>query len=271
MAGLAGRVALVTGAGHGQGRSHALRLAQDGADLILLDICADIATIGYGMATEAELKETARMAEQLGRRAVTGIADVRKLEEVQRVVDRGLAELGHIDIIVANAGVLSYGFSWELSEESWDTVIDVNLKGVWTVVKAAAPSMIERGAGGSIVITSSTAGRRGAPLMAHYVASKTGVVGLARALAIELGQYDIRVNTVQPAGVESAMSNDPQVAELFAQYPDLFGPLGQHLLPTEGRLQPEQVSESVAFLASDATRAVTGIEFPIDRGQTART
>jgi SDR family mycofactocin-dependent oxidoreductase len=270
MAGLAGKVALVSGAGHGQGRSHALRLARDGADVILLDICADIDTIGYHMASSAELEETAAMVEKLDRRAVFGVADVRHFDQVKAVVDRGLEELGHIDIVVANAGVLSYGFAWELSEQTWDDVVDVCLKGVWTLTKAAIPSMIERGAGGSIIITSSTAGRRGAPLMAHYVAAKHGVVGLARALAIELGEHNIRVNTVHPAGVNSAMSNDPTVDRLFQQYPDLFGGLAQRLLPGAGRLEPEDISDAVAILASDETRNVTGMEFPVDRGQTAR-
>ncbi|GAY11621.1 3-oxoacyl-[acyl-carrier protein] reductase [Pseudonocardia sp. N23] len=271
MTGLLGKVALVSGAGRGQGRSHALRLAQEGADVILIDICADISTIGYPMATEDELRETARMVRRLDRRAVIGVADVRKPEEVAAAVDRGLAELGHVDIVVANAGVLSYGFAWELSEQAWDDTVNTNLKGVWSLAKAAIPAMIERGAGGSIVITSSSAGLRGAPLMAHYVAAKHGLVGLARALAIELGEHGIRVNTVHPMGVDSSMSRDPQVAELFAKYPQLFGPLGESLLPKQGSLQPEEVSEIVAFLASDAARNVTGIQFPVDRGQTART
>jgi (+)-trans-carveol dehydrogenase len=266
---LAGKVAFITGAGRGQGRAHALRLAQDGADVILLDICSDIDGIGLPMATRSDLEETAKLVRDLGRKAVTGVADVRSLAQVQAVVDAGLAELGRIDVVVANAGVLEYGLAWEFSEQEWDAVVDVDLKGVWTTARAAIPSMIERGEGGSIILTSSTAGIRGSFLMAHYTAAKHGVVGLARALAIELGRYNIRVNTIHPRGVDTLMAQDPRVTDLFNTYPEEFGPLGSALLSPE-RLQPEDVAEVVSFLASDAARHITGVRVPVDRGQTAR-
>jgi SDR family mycofactocin-dependent oxidoreductase len=267
---LDGKVAFVTGAGHGQGRSHAVRLAGEGADVILLDICHDIDTIGYGMSNEAELEETAKLVEKEGRRAVFGKADVAKFDEVKRVFDEGLAELGRIDIVVANAGILSFGLTWEITDEQWDDVLAVNLKGPWNTARVAIPTMIEQGSGGSIIMTSSSAGLRAAALMAHYTASKHGVVGLARTLAVELGQYDIRVNTVHPCGVATAMASDPRIPEFFMKFPELFGPLGENLLPTPGGIEANDVSDAVVWLASPEARNITGIQLPVDKGQTAR-
>jgi NAD(P)-dependent dehydrogenase (short-subunit alcohol dehydrogenase family) len=190
---LDGKVAFITGAGRGQGKSHALRLADEGADIIALDICADaVSTVGYGLATADDLEDTAAQVEARGRRAVTGIADVRDLGQVQKVVDAGLSELGKIDIVCANAGVGSWSVSWEMSEQVWKEMIDVNLTGVFNTTRAALPSMVERGDGGSVILTSSTAGLLGYLNTAHYTAAKHGVIGFMKVLAQELGPHGIR-------------------------------------------------------------------------------
>jgi SDR family mycofactocin-dependent oxidoreductase len=198
MAGLLeGKVALVSGAARGQGRSHAVRLAEEGAEIIAFDICHDVDSVLYPLSTREDLDETVAEVEKQDRRIVAGEADVRDLASVQAVVDRGVAELGRLDIVCANAGIVSMAANaWTLSEEAWDDMIAVNLSGVWKTCRAAIPAMIEAGNGGSIAITSSTAGLRGMAGIAHHASSKHGVVGLARTLAHELAPYHIRVNTV---------------------------------------------------------------------------
>jgi len=266
---LAGKVALVTGAARGQGRAHAVRLAQEGADLIVCDICADFATTTYPGATPDELAETSALVEKEGRRVVADQVDVRQFPALEALVIRGVAELGRLDIVVANAGIDSAAFSWDITDEQWDEVLDTNLKGVWHTAKAAIPTLLAQGSGGSIIMTSSTAGLKGLPFKAHYSAAKHGVVGLCRVLAAELGEHDIRVNTIHPAGVETTMVTDTHLQELIASKADTLGPIFMNSLP-QVFMQPGDVSAYVAFLASDEARYTTGSQFVVDMGNTAR-
>jgi SDR family mycofactocin-dependent oxidoreductase len=271
-----GKVAFITGAARGQGRSHALRLAQEGADIIAIDLCAQIASVPYPLATEDDLAETVRQVEALGRRIVARRADVRDFDAVQAALDDGLGELGHVDIVCANAGIVSYGSSWELTSEQWRDMLDVNLTGAWHTAKAAIPSMIARGQGGLIVLTSSAAGLKGIPNLAHYTAAKHGIVGLMRTLMNELSEHNIRVNSLHPSSVYSDMSQNDATYALFR--PDLENPTqddavegfrSQHPLPMAW-LEPADVSNALAWLASDQARYVTGVALPIDAGLNAK-
>ncbi len=271
-----GKVALVTGAGRGQGRSHAVRLAEEGADIIAIDVCADIEGVGYGMATPEDLAQTAKLVEQLDRRVVTAIADVRNYAQVKAAVDKGTAELGRLDIVAANAGVTSYYRSWELPEKAWDAVVDTNLKGVWHTCKATIPHLIEGGRGGSIVITSSTAGLRGIANLAHYSAAKTGLVGLMRTMAGELAPYNIRVNTVHPTAVDTDMVHNKATYDLFIADPEqrnrdgVAGPMqALNMLPIPW-VDPRDISNAVLFLASDEARYITAARLPVDAGSSER-
>jgi SDR family mycofactocin-dependent oxidoreductase len=266
---LIGKVAFVTGAARGQGRAHAVRLAQEGADLIICDLCAELGTTSYPGSVPNELTETVELIEKEGRRVVARQADVRDAAALQSLVDDGVAELGHLDIVVANAGIDSANLSWEISEEQWDELVGINLKGVWLTTKVAIPTMIRQGTGGSIILTSSTAGRKGLPFKAHYTAAKHGVLGLGRVLAAELGEYDIRVNTLHPAGVATAMVTDPHLQELIVSKADTLGPIFMNSLP-HMFMQPEDIANAVAYLASDDSKYMTGSEFVVDMGNTAR-
>jgi SDR family mycofactocin-dependent oxidoreductase len=266
---LAGKVAFVTGAARGQGRAHALRLAQEGADIIACDVCAGFATTKYPGATPADLAATVKLVEEQDRRIVASHADVRDFDALQSLVDEGVAALGRLDIVVANAGIDSAAFSWEITSEQWDELLGVNLKGVWQTAKAAIPTLIAQGTGGSIIMTSSTAGLKGLPFKAHYSAAKHGVVGLARVLAAELGEYNIRVNTSHPAGVDTVMVTDPQLQELIASKADTLGPIFMNTLPPVF-MQPADIAGVVAFLASDESRYMTGSQVVVDMGNTAR-
>lgn len=262
-----GKVALITGAARGQGRSHAVRLAEEGADIVAVDVCHDISdALPYSLATKEELDETVELVKGTGRRCLAVQADVRSYAETRAAVDAATAEFGRLDTVVANAGVMSSGRAWELSEEAWDVVVDVNLKGAWNTVRAAAPGMIDAGAGGSIVITSSAAGIRGHVPYAHYVASKHGVVGLMKALSNELAPHRIRVNTVHPTGVsDTGITVGEPIEELAAREP-LFGLAAMN--PLAPYVEPRDVSNAVLFLASDEARYVTGLQFTVDAGST---
>lgn len=274
-----GKVAFITGAARGQGRSHALRLAQEGADIIALDLCADIDSIGrlYPGATESDLEETARQVKALGRGIVTHKADVRDFASIKAALDDGVSQFGHVDIVSANAGVFSFGEETHLvSEGDWDDVIDVNLKGVWQTCKAAIPFLIEQGTGGSMVLTSSAAALKGTPNIAAYSASKNGVIGLMRTLAVELAPHSVRVNTVNPITVGTTMIFNDSLFRWFmpgAERPtrDDVAPLfeGMNALPTPW-VEPSDVSNAVVFLASDEARYVTGTELKIDAGYTIK-
>jgi SDR family mycofactocin-dependent oxidoreductase len=261
-----GKRVLITGAARGMGRSHAVRLAEEGADLILVDICESIPELEYPLSTRDDLDETARLAEKHGVRVVTGVVDVRDGEALAAVVNDGVAELGGLDAAVANAGVLTVG-TWDTTtQQQWRTVLDVNLIGTWNTCAAALPHLVERG--GSLVNISSAAGLKGTPLHLPYTASKHGVVGLSRALANELAAQHIRVNTVHPTGVPTGMQPASLHALLGEQRPDLV-PIFLNALP-EVMADAIDISNAVLFLVSDESRMVTGLEFKVDAGVTLR-
>ncbi|MGY1815529.1 mycofactocin-coupled SDR family oxidoreductase [Blastococcus sp. SYSU D00820] len=265
---LEGKVAFITGAARGQGRAHAVRMASEGADIIALDNNKRAASTAYDGPTAADLEETARLVEAQGRRIVAREADVRDLEAQQAVVREGVAELGRLDIVVANAGICSANPSWEITVEQWQETIDINLTGVFYTAKATVPLLIEQGQGGSIIITSSVAGLRGLPFLGHYVASKHAIVGLAKTMANELGQHNIRVNTLHPHGVATGMDVS-DLRPFLAEHASTLAPIFMQTLP-EPVSQPEDMAAAVAWLASDDARHVTGIQLPVDLGTMIR-
>jgi SDR family mycofactocin-dependent oxidoreductase len=262
---LDGKVGLITGAGHGMGRAHAVRMAEEGADLVLCDICAPVPEVGTTMATYDELLETAALVERSDRRAVVGVADVRDRAALQAVVGDGLAELGRIDVVSANAGIWRPTRFLDIDDDEYDAVVDVNLKGVWNTCQVVVPPMIAAGGGGSIVITSSAAGLRGQAPWAHYVAAKHAVVGLMRALANELAQHSIRVNTVHPTGVDTFIGQQPDIGWVVED--PLFLASAQNMLPISV-LQPDDISNAVVWLMSEQARWITGVTLPVDAGNT---
>jgi len=267
-----GKVAFITGAARGQGRSHALRLAEEGAEIIAVDICRPIETVPYEMPTSDDLAETAKLVEDLDRRIVAREADVRDLSQLQTVVQEGISEFGHIDVVCANAGIGTVSPAMEMEEQTWQEMIDINLTGVWKTIKAAVAPMIERRQGGAVIITSSVAGLMGYPNLGHYVAAKHGVVGLMRTLTQELAPYMIRVNTVNPTTVDTKMVMSDFFYRLVR--PDLENPTredmaeaftGLNALPIPW-VDPIDISNAVLFLASDEARYITGITLPVDAG-----
>jgi len=275
---LDGKVAFVSGAARGQGRSHALRLAQEGADIIAVDITGQIGTVPYPMSTPDDLQQTVKEIEALDRRIVATQADVRDFAGLKAQVDAGVAELGRLDIVSANAGIFSFGTLEELTDESWNDMLGVNLTGVWHTIKATVPHIRAGGRGGSIILTSSTAGLMAIPNIGHYVAAKHGVVGLMKTAALELAQDNIRVNSVHPTSVNTDMIQNAATYELFA--PDLepaqrtkevIGERFQamNVLPIPW-VEAVDISNAVLWLASDQSRYVTGLELKIDAGQTLR-
>ncbi len=273
---VAGKVALITGAARGQGRSHAIRLAEEGADIIALDACSDIDTIDYHLATPEDLEETARLVKALGRRIVTRRVDVRDGEALTAAVSEGVAELGRLDIVLANAGVLSIGASFQLSEEAWTTMIDINLNGVWRTTKAAVPHLMAGGQGGSIVMTSSIAGLVGQPGLAHYASAKHGMLGLMKTLALELAPLGIRVNALHPTNVDTDMIQNEPTYRIFL--PEDPNPTREKFaVPATAMnaiqipwVETSDVTNAVLFLVSDEARYITGVSLPIDAGATIR-
>jgi SDR family mycofactocin-dependent oxidoreductase len=265
---LAGKVAFITGAARGQGRSHAVRLAQEGADIIAVDICAQIDTVPYPLATPEDLAETVKEVEALGRRIVARQADVRDEIGLRAALEEGVAELGPADIVLANAGIAP--MSTHETHDAWRDVIDVNLTGVFNTVEAAIPSMIERDQGGAIVLISSTAGINGigGPTRGGlgYTAAKHGIVGLMRSYANNLAPHRIRVNSVHPTGVRTPMVVNEAMQEFLAQDPSLSSSLA-NALPV-GMVEPVDVSNAIRWLVSDDARYVTGIMVPVDAGFT---
>lgn len=273
---LEGRVAFITGAARGQGRAHAVRLARDGVDVIGIDICADIASMGYPNGSEEELEETVRLVEKEGRRMVARKADVRDYDGLCAAFAAGYEEFGRVDIIIANAGIVRLGTESEDFLREWNDVIDTNLTGVYHTVRAALPAMREGGRGGSIVITSSTAGLKGTPSLNAagnaYSAAKRGVVALMQNLATYLAPEWIRVNTIHPTGVASGMTINAAMAALMEQAAaggDNAITGMQNALPLP-MLQPEDVANAVAFLVSEEAKFITGIQWPLDAGFTVR-
>jgi SDR family mycofactocin-dependent oxidoreductase len=260
---LAGRVALVTGAARGQGRSHALALAAAGADVVACDRCRDQPAVPYPLGTRADLEETARLVREAGRRCAAVEADAASVPDMEGAV-AAAAALGGLDVVCANAGVIGYGRAWELSEAEWDEVTRTNLRGVWATCRAAVPRLIERGRGGSVVVTGSAASLRAYPGIAHYVAAKHGALGLVRALAVELAPHRVRVNCVLPGGVRTEMATSPASEAWRAGEPEAARALTA-LLPVD-LAEPEDVSAAVVWLASDAARLVTGAALPVDAG-----
>jgi (+)-trans-carveol dehydrogenase/(-)-trans-carveol dehydrogenase len=268
-----GKVAFITGAARGQGRSHAIRLAAEGADIIAVDVCADMPGMPYSGATEADLAETVKEVEALDRRIVAARADVRDYGAVKAALDDGVAQLGRLDIVSANAGIGSSPHeAQELAEQTWQDMIDVNLTGVWHTAKAAIPYLIEQGTGGSIVLTSSAAGLMAYPNIAHYVSAKHGVVGLMRTLALELAPHSIRVNSIHPTQVDTPMIQNEATWRLFR--PDLDHPSREDFVPASQEMnalpipwvEPVDISNALLFLASDEARYVTGVALPVDAG-----
>lgn len=266
-----GKVVLITGAARGQGRAHARRFAAEGANVIAVDACAPILPdVAYEAATVEDLQETARLVEQEGRGIVAHVADVRDQAALNAAVAEGLDRFGRLDVIVANAGVASYHLTWEVPEEHWAIVLDVNLTGVWRTVKAGLPAMIDAGNGGAITFISSAAGLRGYSYLGHYAATKHGLVGLMRSLTLEVGQYDIRVNTIHPGAVDTVMGNDPDVRRIIADDPRTTAAYtGQR--PLDGGAQKvDDISNALLWISSDEARMVTGITLPIDAGASMR-
>ena len=264
---LAGRVAYVTGAARGQGRSHCVRLARAGADVVAIDACGPVAEQnGYPPAEPADLAETVNLVEGEGRKIRAEEVDIRDLAGQQRVVSDAMDQFGRLDIVVANAGVLNWGRLWEISAQQWQEVIDTNLTGLWNTVKAVVPPMIEAGNGGSIITISSAAGIKAVPGCGHYCASKFGVVGLTNSLAVELGEFGIRVNSVHPYGTDTPMGNDVSMYEMFAAHPNFIHSYSPGALPTDSLAAPNLISDVVVWLASDASSLVTAAQIPADKG-----
>jgi SDR family mycofactocin-dependent oxidoreductase len=269
---LEGKVAFITGAARGQGRSHAVRLAAEGADIIAVDICEPVKTIAYETATAADLAETVRQVEALDRRIVATAADIRDLPALTAAVDAGVAELGRLDIVLANAGIFSSGPLLEMDEDTWSTMIEINLSGAWRTIRAAAPHIVAGGRGGAIVITSSLAAITANENMVHYSAAKAGLIGLMKVAAKELAAERIRVNSVHPTTVATDMILNDPFYQLFR--PDLESPTREdfeeagrtlNALPVAA-VESQDVTEAIVYLVADSGRYVTGTTMVVDAG-----
>ena len=267
-----GKVVLITGVARGQGRSHAVRFAQEGASIVGLDIAQAIPTVAYAGATPDDLAETQRLIDQAGGKSIIVQGDVRDQSAVDNLVQDALTTFGRIDIVLPQAGITSIGPLWELSEQHWDEMIGINLTGVWRTLRAAIPPMIERNAGGSIVMTGSIAGLMGLPNAGHYTATKHGVNGMVKSLANELAPHRIRVNSVNPTNVATPMILDPAMYRFFR--PDLENPTKEDAVPAfkspilldQPWVEAEEVSDAVLWLCSEEARSITGVQLPVDAG-----
>lgn len=262
-------VAVITGAARGQGRSHAVALAEQGADIIAVDICSDIDAIPYSLATQANLDKTARLVEATGRKVVPVVADVRDLAQLEAAVHTGVDALGEVDIVVANAGVVAIGDPRTDSEPVFTTIVDVNLKGVWHTLLATVPSIVRKGRGGSVVLISSSQGLTGrggdgSAGMFAYAASKHGVVGLMRSAANAYAPHKIRVNSIHPGGVATPMIINDFVIKGMTENPNPS--VTQTLLPNVPLVESKDVTEAVLWLVSPRSRYVTGVSIPVDAG-----
>jgi (+)-trans-carveol dehydrogenase len=267
-----GKVALVTGVARGQGRSHAVRLAKEGASIIGVDICADIPTAAMAQATQDDLQQTVDLVKESGSRIHAAVVDVRDLEDLSAAVAAGVETFGRLDVVCANAGIVGFGLSAELDPQAWRDMVDVNITGVWNTCTAATGHMIAAGNGGSIVLTGSVGSYHTAAGVAHYATSKHAIVGLMRTLAIELAPHWIRVNVVCPTNVNTPMIMNRNTMRLFvptSEEPTLdeFEAAAKlmHVLDIPW-IEAEDVTSAVTFLASDEARYITGILLPIDAG-----
>ncbi|HWD05841.1 MAG TPA: mycofactocin-coupled SDR family oxidoreductase [Kribbella sp.] len=270
---LEGKVALISGVARGQGRAHALRLAADGAKIIGFDLCRQIEGVPFTMGTPADLAETERLVREAGGEIVVSRADVREPEEVAAALDTGVREFGRVDVVVANAGTgQPFVKAWEIPDEAFVTVVEINLIGAWRTLKAAIPRMIEQGDGGSLIVTGSGASVKGLPNLAGYVASKHGVIGLVRTMARELGPHRIRVNAVLPGNTNTEMFDNDAMRALML--PDVEQPTEEQFLARASigsplglpYVEPEDIAEAAAWLAGPGSRYVTGTFVPVDGG-----
>lgn len=265
---VSGKVVLITGAARGQGRSHAVHLAKEGADLLLIDVADPIAHLAYPTATADDLAETIRLVTEAGGRAHGATVDVRHADGLAEAVSDGVAALGRLDVVVANAGVVTTQRWHEVTPDLWDTVVGINLTGVWNTCQATLPHVLASG-GGSLILVSSIAGLKGQPFLTPYAAAKHGVVGIMRSLAGELASQSVRVNSLHPTGVASPMLAGMAPLTSFVAEDPTTGPLFENLLPVSV-IGAGDVSAAVVYLASDESRHVTGTTFTVDAGATAR-
>src|ERR1700761_1255846 len=276
MGALDGKVAFISGGARGQGRSHAARLAREGADIVTFDICEQIDSVPYPLGTEDELAQTVEQVEALGRRIVSAKADVRDEAAVNKVLDEGLGEFGRVDIVIANAGIMPVLGPTATVVQAWHDCIDVMLTGVVYTIEAAIPALVEQNDGGAIVITSSAAGLKGTTRslrsktygMLGYTAAKHGVVGLMRAYANALGDYNVRVNSIHPTGADTPMVSNEAFLGAAPDVPELFEAM-TNILPVQ-LIQAEDISNAIAWLVSHEARYITGATIPAEAGATAR-
>jgi SDR family mycofactocin-dependent oxidoreductase len=270
---LDGKVALITGGSRGQGRAHAVTCAREGADVVIIDTLEQIGTVAYPMAKQEDFDETVKQVEALDRRIIAVNGDVRRQADLDGAVEKGIAEFGRIDILIANAGIFSLGPAHELTDEQWDDMIAVNLTGVWKSAKAVLPHMMEQG-GGSIVITSSINGLEPGANYAHYCSSKFGVVGLMKTLALEYAQYGIRVNSIHPGAILTPMTSWQGAWDMMSGKPAgegteedmLEAGYAFHALKGNGFLSPQRIADTALYLNSDLASSVTGVTIPVDAG-----
>ena len=276
MARFDGKVAFITGAARGQGRSHALRFAAEGADVVLCDLGGDdLETVGYTLPTREDLEETKRLVEGIGRRALAFPVDVRDGEQLIDAADQALHAFGAIDVLVVNAAICTFSELAAMSRRVWDETVDVNLGGAFNTVRAVLPSMIERRSG-SVVATASMAGRAGWEALGHYAASKWGLIGLIKSLALEVASYGITANVICPSGVNTPMANNERSFRLFR--PDLENPTVDDVLPALAAMnvipvpwvEPDDISDAVLFLASEEASGITGATLAVAAGASAR-
>jgi SDR family mycofactocin-dependent oxidoreductase len=268
---LKGKVAFITGGARGQGRAIAQKFASEGADIVIADICHDIETVGYQLATEEDMRETQLSIEGLDRRCIAEVADVRDQAAMDSVVAKGIETFGKIDIVIAQAGIADYKPLWEITEEEWQDAIDVNLTGAWHTLKAVAPHLIERETG-AVVFTSSVNGIEGGWNYSHYIAAKHGVLGLMKSAALELGPYDVRVNAVLPGPVDTKINDYPRGRDRIVGHVDatreeyLASVKYWHALKGRTALPAGAIADAMIWLVSDEAANVTGIELIIDAG-----
>ena len=270
MSSLEGKVALITGAARGQGRSHAVRLAEEGADVVVVDVCRDFDTVPYPMASRQDLDETCALVERAGRSALSFEADVRDLAALRAAVAQTVERFGRLDVVICNAGITSWlgDQADESADRVWHEVLEINLTGSWNTLRATTNTMMRLGNGGAVVLVSSTAGLKGfASGVAGYdayAASKAGLVGLMRGYALNLAPHNIRVNTVHPTAVETMMTTNEEFVALMEAMGDVAS-LYQNAMPVE-MLQPGDVSDAIAWLVSEQAKYITGVQLPVDAG-----